>query len=473
MRSELLVLALLACAPPDARVRDGRGDTDAPPIGLDTHDTGAQPTGDPEVDLRALAAERGLEPWGPVPIEDAALYALGAQLFVEPLLLGGVVVPELQACSSCHAALGPEGRDYALKDIGDEGIRYGRTMPTFTDVGRAGVSAWFWDAAVRVEDGRLRSPLEDLVPPDTDPLVVALMWGGAHVGTVFRANMPLQEVPPGSVFRPADIPEDIRERWAYSLERVLGVRAYRDALRRAFPEVPEGELSYLHLATALAAFVRPAFATEDTPWDRWLAGDAGAMSPAAKRGGVRFFELGCDGCHAGSGFSDQRAHALAVPQFAPGIGDDAPRDLGLEIHTRRREDRFAFLTPRLRNLRHTRPYMHDGAYGTLQEAILHHTDPLGRLGAYGQEDVPVCSQFLDETKTHLPQRPPLAYATPAAAVADMGPFVDPGLPQGVALTDADLQALVDFLEALNEPSHFGRVEQIRETGASGLYPWFF
>ena len=41
----------------------------------------------------------------------------------------------------------------------------------------------------------------------------------------------------------------------------------------------------------------------------------------------------------------------------------------------RAADRFKFRTPPLRGVAVTSPYMHAGQYTTLEDAILHHTDP--------------------------------------------------------------------------------------------------
>ena len=57
-------------------------------------------------------------------------------------------------------------------------------------------------------------------------------------------------------------------------------------------------------------------------------------------------------------FSDYQHHVLGVPG-----NDKLPeRDKGFE-------DRFAFRTPTLRNLRFTAPYMHNGSMMSLQEVL--------------------------------------------------------------------------------------------------------
>ena len=124
----------------------------------------------------------------------------------------------------------------------------------------------------------------------------------------------------------------------------------------------------------------------DAPWDHYLAGDRGAISDAAKRGALGFYDSRrCSSCHSGDVFSDFENYNIGVPQVGPGTAQQDPTDarylglktwdFGLEEITFRRLDRFKFRTPPLRGVALTAPYMHNGAYATLEDAIRHHTDP--------------------------------------------------------------------------------------------------
>lgn len=50
--------------------------------------------------------------------------------------------------------------------------------------------------------------------------------------------------------------------------------------------------------------------------------------------------------------------------------------------TGRAEDAYAFRTPPLRNVAHTAPYGHSGAYATLEAVVRHHLDPVNSLRNY-------------------------------------------------------------------------------------------
>ena len=81
----------------------------------------------------------------------------------------------------------------------------------------------------------------------------------------------------------------------------------------------------------------------------------------------------CFHCHGGALFTNHRFHNNGLPD---------ERDHGLELVTGRATDRNRFITPSLRNIALTAPYMHDGRFQTLEEVVehydsgLHHTPTL-------------------------------------------------------------------------------------------------
>ncbi|MFC6617430.1 cytochrome-c peroxidase [Deinococcus radiophilus] len=103
----------------------------------------------------------------------------------------------------------------------------------------------------------------------------------------------------------------------------------------------------------------------DAPFDRYSAGDADAMGAAAVRGMDLFYgQAECFHCHTGRNFSDNRAHNNGFLLFNP--------DIGVAQLTDAEEDVGKFITPTLRNVGLTAPYMHAGQIGTLEEVIDHY-----------------------------------------------------------------------------------------------------
>lgn len=137
--------------------------------------------------------------------------------------------------------------------------------------------------------------------------------------------------------------------------------AYPPLFARAFGDP---EVTWTRVAQALASFERTIL-SGGSPYDRWAAGDAGALSASA-RNGLELFQgrAGCAGCHKvgpeSPFFSDFAFHNT-------GVGWADGPDLGRYNITKEREDKGAFRTPGLRNVAKTAPYMHDGKMATLRE----------------------------------------------------------------------------------------------------------
>jgi cytochrome c peroxidase len=169
-------------------------------------------------------------------------------------------------------------------------------------------------------------------------------------------------------------------------EEVRSVPEYVEAFTRAFgsPDVTRERI-----VMALAAFERT-LVSRAAPLDRFLAGDAPALSPAARAGYGIFTGKGrCSTCHSGGLLADDGFHALNVPE-SPEFERD-PRvaatrrfvakvsgyedfrnlaaDPGRFLVTKERKDWRAFRTPTLRESARTAPYMHNGIFATLEEVI--------------------------------------------------------------------------------------------------------
>lgn len=179
-----------------------------------------------------------------------------------------------------------------------------------------------------------------------------------------------------------------------SRERVLNRLALIDEYTAAFTATFAQGLTENTLGLALAAY-QSALLAADSPFDRWYyGGESEAISPSAKRGFRLFLKHDCARCHlferSGALFTDDDVHRTGVGyrramgdtsttsllQVAPGvtltvepITVHRAMDNGHEEVTGRREDRWAYRTPSLRNVTQTAPYMHDGSFATLEAVI--------------------------------------------------------------------------------------------------------
>lgn len=129
------------------------------------------------------------------------------------------------------------------------------------------------------------------------------------------------------------------------------------------------EITKERVGKAIADYQRTRI-SGDSPYDRWKAGDANAVSEAVKRGDELFTgKAGCDQCHFGQAFTDSDFHNL-------GIGWDAKtksyKDQGRILVTKQEKDRGSFKTPTLRDVALHPPYMHDGSVPTLRDVVEHY-----------------------------------------------------------------------------------------------------
>jgi len=113
-----------------------------------------------------------------------------------------------------------------------------------------------------------------------------------------------------------------------------------------YGHVPDPE----SLLDALATFER-SLLTPDSRFDRWLRGEASALSAEEVEGYQLFKSLGCVSCHQGVNVGGNLFSRHGI--FRP-LASALPRVLRV---------------PSLRNVEVTAPYFHDGSAPTLQDAI--------------------------------------------------------------------------------------------------------
>ena len=172
-------------------------------------------------------------------------------------------------------------------------------------------------------------------------------------------------------------------------ERLAQIPEYVELFNSAFGS---DRPIYDHVLKAIAAFERASMVSRDSPLDKYLAGDKNALSEEAARGLALFQgKAGCIQCHNGALMSDEKYHALGLPEnplfesdplrqvslryqhYIRGVPEEVYRsaktDLGLYYTTKRDSDLGKFRTPPLRYISYTAPYMHNGVFETLEEVI--------------------------------------------------------------------------------------------------------
>lgn len=424
--------------------------------------------------LREVVQRLELKPVQPPSPQDPALVALGEALFFETELSGNRDV----SCATCHhptLALG-DGLPLSI-GTGGSGLGPAREAdPARPLVPRnaialfnSGLPDWdtlFWDGRVQMlAERRYATPAGDTLPQglasalaaqalfpvtfrdemrggwyDTgaytvQPGTVARdttsdLVGGWHDVDVFGQPNELAPIPNGAQYMP--------QIWRGLMARLLEIPQYGELFAAAYPHVsPQKELTFAHAANALAAYQSEAFTAVDTPWDRFLAGNDEALTDDAVSGALLFYgRAGCANCHSGPLLSDQNYHNIGAPQFGPGTDEDAPLDFGRWRVTGEVADRFTFRTPPLRHVAVTGPWLHNGAYDSLEDVVRHHLDPEGALRAYDGAHLP-------------PELRPTLQNAPVTIEAILQ-TLDPALDDERRLNGQQVGQIVRFLKALGD-----------------------
>ncbi|MGC2458449.1 MAG: cytochrome c peroxidase [Gallionellaceae bacterium] len=121
------------------------------------------------------------------------------------------------------------------------------------------------------------------------------------------------------------------------------------------------------IAQAIAAYERTLVASQ-SPFQRYVNGDAKALSASAKRGFEVFRgKAACITCHAPPTLTDNKFHNLSVPAAGP-MADDP----GRFAVTNNDADKGAFKTPSLYNSAAFAFFMHDGVFSRMSQVIDHY-----------------------------------------------------------------------------------------------------
>jgi cytochrome c peroxidase len=143
--------------------------------------------------------------------------------------------------------------------------------------------------------------------------------------------------------------------------RLAEIPEYVELFKKAFAGEAK-PVTFENLAKAIGAFERKL--VTPSRWDKFLKGDASALTEAEKKGAQTFIETGCTTCHMGPLVGGNMYQKLGLVQPWPNQAD-----LGRYEVTKSESDKMFFKVPSLRNIEKTAPYFHDGSVATLPEAV--------------------------------------------------------------------------------------------------------
>jgi cytochrome c peroxidase len=161
------------------------------------------------------------------------------------------------------------------------------------------------------------------------------------------------------------------------LTRLKELPAYVDLFNKAYGSGADS-VTIENVQSAITAFERT-LVSKDSPFDKYAAGQFDALTSQQRRGLNLFRSAAtrCFECHAAPTFSNDNFFVTGVPDL-----DGQLHDAGRAAIASDGKD-GAFKSPTLRNVALTAPYMHNGAFATLEEVVDFYSKGGGRDAGFG------------------------------------------------------------------------------------------
>ena len=411
-----------------------------------------KPSSDIDKPLRKTLKKAGVEAVEIVEPTSDAMFLLGQALFFDRVLSGN----RDTSCATCHHPLLGTGDGLALPvgtgtdtpgSLGLARVKgqhrefIPRNAPEVFHRGHADWTTQFWDGRVAQDIyGDFDSPAGEDLPAGILDNVLAVQ---AMFPVTSRDEMrgAVTDVAEGNEI--AAIPDDdLPAIWEALMQRLRAIKRYRELFIDAYG-FSANELGFDSVAKAISVFEATAFSFDDSPFDEYLRGDNAALSPEQKRGAILFYgKANCSSCHSGTLMTDQKNYNLGIPQLGPGKDPASGLDPGRFLESGDSDDLFRFRTPPLRNVAATGPWMHNGAFANLRNAVLHHVNPRVSASLYNAEEQ------LDQ--------PELVDTVDAQAAIELGTL---DIARGT-LSLRELNDLLAFLKSLTAPELDARLEAL-------------
>jgi cytochrome c peroxidase len=186
-------------------------------------------------------------------------------------------------------------------------------------------------------------------------------------------------------------------------QTLRGIPAYKLLFSRAYPELANGSIENLinsrTIFRATAAFMMASTLPRNAPFERFIAGNRGALTQAEMRGAMLFFKratdggAGCVSCHAGPSFNKQANdtnlsfveenfinigvepnHIIAAQLTGTALGKPNNQDRGRGEVTQKAVDDFKFRVPTVLQLCGGTHFMHNAKFTKLRDVVKYFND---------------------------------------------------------------------------------------------------
>jgi cytochrome c peroxidase len=256
-------------------------------------------------------------------------------------------------------------------------------------------------------------------------------------------------------------PEEVNADPAELVRELKAIPEYRALFDKAFGGKDGEAITFKNITYALAAFQRT-LVSFNSRFDRYAAGDGSALSPQEKRGLKLFLspKTRCNECHGIPVFADRNFKVIGVPD-----PKDGPADVAKPEAERGRGGgpNGAFKIPTLRNIALTAPYMHNGAFETLEEVLDFYSGGGGRgLGL----DVPLQDDKIRKFALTPQEKADLIAFLLALTDESALPEIPKRVPSGLPVVQPQVPRLPTRLN-LNSPE-LRRIQQMQRRAENTL-----
>jgi len=391
-------------------------------------------------EVRQLTAAGRITPMERGPFVRPALVQLGQALAFDKILSGNRDI----ACMTCHLpalgtgdlrslSIGQGATGLGASRVHPEGLFIPRNAPPLFNLHEN--KPMFWDGRIFQDDGgTFHTPAGLGI---TSAMVPVFEFGTISMLPMFPV-LSREEMRAFHGNELAAISDTEQGQiWEALMVRLRQIPEYRKLFEQAYPGQRFDGMNFAHASNAIAGFLLSKLAFSNSPWDRFLAGDDGAMTTVQLQGAKSFMgpAAKCASCHNGPALTDNKFRNVAVAQFGPGQGDGPSRrdDFGRARVSDSLLDKYKFRTPPLRNVELTAPYGHDGAFFSLRDFVAHYSESTLKLQNYD-----------------ITQLEPLLQGTVLDNFTDILATRD-GRLSTLVLSEQEIDDITEFMKALTDP----------------------
>lgn len=208
------------------------------------------------------------------------------------------------------------------------------------------------------------------------------MWDG---GILHIENQPL-----GPIANPVEMHEDINN----VIVKLQASNKYKQLFALAFGD---DQINTQRVLKAIAQFQGMLY-SYNSKYDQYKRGEQGVTFSSQEQSGYLLFQQKCNSCHREPLFTNYefKNNGLSI--------DPTIQDSGRAHITGDPSDKYKFKTPSLRNIGLTTPYMHDGRFITIDQAIEHYASGIvdnGTLDPNLSGGIPLSAQEKSDLKAFL------------------------------------------------------------------------